>query len=127
MRCHQADSRSVRRVTDSHLTLRQASGCWSLHNIPNQNGLHIMTEENQTHYVPGGDDTQGHVVRGTDGGDDTEGHVVRGTDGGDDTEGHVVRGTDGGDDTEGHVVRGTDGGDDTEGHSRAGDRRRRRR
>ena len=74
-----------------------------------------MTEENQTPYTAAGnDDTEGHIVRGTDDGDDTEGHIVRGTDDGDDTEGHIVRGTDDGDDTEGHIVRGTDDGDDTE-------------
>ena len=57
-----------------------------------------MTEENQAPYVPVGDDTEGHVVRGTDDddGDDTEGHQRRGTDDddGDDTEGHQRRGTD---------------------------------
>jgi hypothetical protein len=83
-------------------------------------GRHTMTEENQTPYTAAGnDDTEGHIVRGTDDGDDTEGHIVRGTDDGDDTEGHIVRGTDDGDDTEGHIVRGTDDGDDTEGHMRA--------
>jgi hypothetical protein len=49
-----------------------------------------MTEENQTPYTAAGnDDTEGHIVRGTDDGDDTEGHIVRGTDDGDDTEGHM--------------------------------------
>ena len=69
-----------------------------------------MTEENQAPYVPVGDDTEGHVVRGTDDGDDTEGHQRRGTD------------DDDGDDTEGHQRRGTDDddGDDTEGHQRRG-------